>query len=47
MAEIMVYSGLDDEHKQLGAMYLLSGLTLVSANARNQLPWLYENYFSM
>jgi hypothetical protein len=47
MAEILVYSGLDDEHKQLGAMYFLSGLTLVSFNARNQLPWLYENYFSI
>ena len=47
MAEILVYSGLDDEHKQLGAMYFLTGLTFVSANARNQLPWLYENYFSM
>jgi len=47
MAEILVHSGLDDEHKQLGAMYFLSGLTLVSLNARNQLPWLYENYFSI
>ena len=47
MAEILVYSGLDDEHKQLGAMYFLSGLTLVSLNARTQLPWLYENYFSI
>lgn len=47
MAEILVYSGLDDEHKQLGAMYFLSGLTLVSLNARTQLPWLYENYFTI
>jgi hypothetical protein len=47
MAEILVHSGLDDEHKQLGAMYFLSGLTLVSLNARAQLPWLYENYFSI
>ena len=47
MAEILVYSGLDDEHKQLGAMYFLSGLTLVSSDARNQMPWLYENYFSI
>jgi hypothetical protein len=47
MAEILVYSGLDDEHKQFGAMYFLSGLTLVSLDARTQLPWLYENYFSI
>lgn len=47
MAEILVYSGINDEYKQLGAMYFLSGLTLVSQNARNQLPWLYENYFTI
>jgi hypothetical protein len=47
MAEVLVYSGIDNEHKQLGAMYFLSGLTLVSANARNQMPWLYENYFTI
>ena len=47
MAEVLVYSGIDNEHKQLGAMYFLSGLTLVSVNARNQMPWLYENYFTI
>jgi hypothetical protein len=47
MAEILVYSGIDNEHKKLGAMYFLSGLTLVSVNARNQIPWLYENYFTI
>jgi hypothetical protein len=47
MAEVFVYSGIDNEHKQLGAMYFLSGLTLVSMNARNQMPWLYENYFAI
>jgi len=47
MAEILVYSGVDDEHKLLGAMYFLSGLTLVSNNARTQMPWLYDNYFTI
>ena len=47
MAEVLVYSGIDNEHKQLGAMYFLSGLTLVSVNARDQMPWLYENYFTI
>jgi len=47
MADVLVYSGIDNEHKQLGAMYFLSGLTLVSLNARNQMPWLYENYFTI
>ncbi len=47
MAETLVYSGIDDEHKQLGAMYFLTGITIVSQSARNQMPWLYENFFSM
>jgi len=47
MAEILVHSGINNEYKQLGAMYFLSGLTLVSQNARNQMPWLYENYFTI
>lgn len=47
MAEIFVYSGVDPEHQNLGAMYFLTGLTLVNLNARAQLPWLYDNYFTM
>jgi hypothetical protein len=47
MAEVLVYSGIDDEHKNLGVMYFLSGLTIVSLDARAQLPWLYENYFAI
>jgi hypothetical protein len=47
MAETLIYSGIDDEHKQLGAMYFLTGITIVSQSARNQMPWLYENFFSM
>jgi hypothetical protein len=47
MATILTHSGIDNDNKQLGAMYFLSGLTLVSPNARNQMPWLYENYFTI
>jgi hypothetical protein len=47
MTEVLVYSGIDDEHKNLGVMYFLSGLTIVSLDARAQLPWLYENYFAI
>jgi hypothetical protein len=47
MATVLTYSGIDNDNKQLGAMYFLSGLTLVSQNARNQMPWLYENYFTI
>jgi len=47
MAEVLIYSGIDSEHQNLGAMYLLSGLTMVSLGARSQLPWLYDNYFTI
>ena len=47
MVAILTHSGIDNDNKQLGAMYFLSGLTLVSQNARNQMPWLYENYFTI
>ena len=47
MAEVLVYSGVDAEHQNLGAMYFLSGLTIVSLDARAQLPWLYDNYFTI
>jgi len=47
MATILTHSGIDNDNKQLGAMYFLSGLTLVSQNARTQMPWLYENYFTI
>lgn len=47
MGEVFVYSGSDPEHQNLGAMYFLTGLTLVLLSARSQLPWLYDNYFTM
>jgi hypothetical protein len=47
MAEVLVYSGNDAEHQNLGAMYFLSGLTFVSLGARTQLPWLYDNFFTI
>jgi hypothetical protein len=41
--ENMVYSGIDDDHRKLGAFHALSALTLVSPAARASLPWLYES----
>uniref|UniRef100_A0A6C0D5N7 SAP domain-containing protein n=1 Tax=viral metagenome TaxID=1070528 RepID=A0A6C0D5N7_9ZZZZ len=41
--ENLVYSGLDDDSRKLGAFHALSGLTLVSNAARLALPWLYES----
>jgi hypothetical protein len=32
-------------NQSLGAFYILGSLTLVSQNAANALPWLYESVF--
>ncbi len=47
MAETLVFSGIDPEHQNLGAMYFLTGLTIVSLEARIQMPWLYDNFFTI
>ena len=46
--EKMVYRSPNDSDKNIGALYILSSLTLVSINARNSLPWLYAavNYIN-
>jgi len=41
--EDMVYTGLHQEFKTLGALHVLSVLTIVSHGARIALPWLYES----
>lgn len=41
--ENFVYSGSDRENKNLGSLYVLSALTLVSENAANTIPWLFES----
>ena len=43
--EILVYTGLDIEQRKLGAIYVLSALTVVSREARNTMPWLYEAFY--
>lgn len=40
--EKLVLSGVDKDNKCLGAYYVLGALTLVSADAANALPWLYQ-----
>lgn len=40
--ERLVYNGIDESFKSLGAMYALTGLTLVSSSCAEALPWLYE-----
>jgi len=41
--EFMVYGGVDIEYRKLGALQLLSVLTIFSLPARNIMPWLYES----
>lgn len=41
--ENMVYQGVDEDHRKIGTFHALSGLTMVSDNARQAMPWLYES----
>ena len=41
--ENLIYTGVDEEHNKIGALHVLSALTLVSSGARISLPWLYES----
>jgi hypothetical protein len=43
--ENMVYCGIDDDHRKIGTLHALSALTMVSINARNAMPWLYESLY--
>jgi hypothetical protein len=40
--ENLIYTGINDEYKNLITAHILSALTIVSVDARNMLPWLYE-----
>ena len=39
----LVKTGYTNETRALGAYYVLAALTLVSEDARNALPWLYQS----
>jgi hypothetical protein len=41
--ENMIFMGVDDEYRKLGAFHGLSALTVVSSGARDSMPWLYES----
>ena len=41
--EFLVKSGYANETRALGAYYVLAALTLVSEEARNSLPWLFQS----
>ena len=41
--ENLIYTGIDEDHRKLGAFHALSALTVVSRDARQSMPWLYES----
>lgn len=41
--EHLVYCGFDEDHRKIGTLHGLSALTLVSRDARQAMPWLYES----
>jgi uncharacterized protein (UPF0179 family) len=41
--ELMIFTGTDNDSRNIGAMHVLSALTLVSREARSAVPWLYES----
>jgi hypothetical protein len=43
LCENMVFTGFDIEYRKIGALHVLSALTVVSINARRAIPWLYES----
>lgn len=45
IGEILVSDGETAEYRTLGAMYFLTVMTVVSAEARQNIPWLFDNYF--
>ena len=43
LMENLIYTGRDDITKNIMTAHILSALTLVSPNARNTMPWLYDS----
>ena len=41
--ELFIGSGVNVDSKTLGSYYVLSALTLVSSQASNAFPWLYQS----
>ena len=41
--ENIIYTGINEEFKHIGSMHVLTALTVVSEDARQHLPWLYES----
>ena len=46
LVEKLIKSGINDEARSLGGFYALGTFTIVSLNAANSLPWLYESFLT-
>ena len=46
IVEKIIHPDASNEHKYLGACYVLQALTLVSSDAAESLPWLYQSVFN-
>lgn len=45
--ERLVYSGINNDSKSLGAFYVLGALTLVNSNTACSIPWLYQAFLTI
>jgi hypothetical protein len=43
VVENLVYTGINDDYRKIGTFHVLTAFTLVSNEARQSLPWLYES----
>jgi len=41
--EDMVYTGVEQQYRTIGSLHVLSVLTVINREARNNMPWLYES----
>ena len=41
--EDMVYTGIEQQYKIIGALHVLSVITVINRDARSNMPWLYES----
>ncbi len=47
IGETLITDGLTQDDRYAGASYFLTGLVMVSDEAREALPWLYDNFYTM
>lgn len=43
--ENIIYTGINTEYKHIGSMHVLTAFTMISQDARDNMPWLYESIY--